>query len=404
MRGRPTEGSADPASRRSFRPDGGSPLRVLMTTDTLGGVWSYAIELSAALADRGVEVALAAHGRTPDDVQRREARAVPGLRLFSSGLRCEWMDDPWTDVEGARRWLRAIEAEIGAHVVHLNSFAYATAGFRAPVLVVGHSCVLSWWRAVRGTEAPSAYDHYREAVAAGIAEADRVVAPTRAMLRSLARDYGPLPPASVVPNGRSGARFRAGRKAEVVLACGRLWDEAKNLSALEHVAASLPWPVEVAGPLRHPQGGERVAAHVRCLGRLQPDDVARRMGRAAILAHPARYEPFGLVPLEAALSGCALVLGDIPTLREIWGAAARYADPEDPDEIAFVVSELIASERGRARLARRAFERARRLTPGVMADAYLALYREMTSAAPPRPRPQPWREGERATRRRGRVR
>ncbi len=31
---------------------------------------------------------------------------------------------------------------------------------------------------------------------------------------------------------------------------------------------------------------------------------------------PARYEPFGLSVLEAALSGCALVLGDIPSLRE----------------------------------------------------------------------------------------
>lgn len=393
MRRHPTHGPADPTTRRAERPRASAPLRVLMTTDTLGGVWTYALELSSSLAARGVEVALATHGGVPNGRQRAEARAVPGLRLFASGFRCEWMEDPWTDVDGTRTWLRAIEAEVGADVVHLNAFSYATAGFRAPVLVVGHSCVLSWWRAVRGSEAPPRYDAYRRAVTDGIAAADHVVAPTRALLRSLARDYGPLRSASVVPNGRSAARFSGGAKEEVVLACGRLWDDAKNLGALEHAAASLSWPVEVAGPLRHPEGGERVAAHVRCLGTLAPNVVARRMARASILAHPARYEPFGLVPLEAALCGCALVLGDIPTLREVWGDAARFADPEDPGAIAFAIAELIASERARARLARRARERARRLTADAMADAYLGLYREMTRGAAPLPRRDPWRAG-----------
>ena len=52
------------------------------------------------------------------------------------------------------------------------------------------------------------------------------------------------------------------------------------------------------------------------------------MARASIYALPARYEPFGLSILEAALSGAALVLGDIPSLREVWGG--RRASSSTP--------------------------------------------------------------------------
>jgi hypothetical protein len=47
-------------------------------------------------------------------------------------------------------------------------------------------------------------------------------------------------------------------------------------------------------------------ARVTPLGELTRRQLAREMGCAAIFAAPARYEPFGLAALEAALSGCAL--------------------------------------------------------------------------------------------------
>ena len=69
---------------------------------------------------------------------------------------------------------------------------------------------------------------------------------------------------------------------------------------------------------------------MHCSGRLTPPQMARVVSRApSIYALPARYEPFGLSVLEAALSGCALVLGDIPSLREIWDGAALFVDPDD---------------------------------------------------------------------------
>src|SRR3546814_625675 len=130
---------------------------------------------------------------------------------------------------------------------------------------------------------------------------------------------GPLTNACVIQNGRPPADFRpAGRKEPFILTAGRLWDGAKNVSTLAAIAPRLSWPVVAAGDARGPTGGTRAAGGLRMLGPLDAGDLAGWMGRAAIFASPARYEPFGLAVLEAALSGCGLVLGDIPTFRELW--------------------------------------------------------------------------------------
>jgi glycogen synthase len=145
-----------------------SPLRILMTADTVGGVWTYALELARALAPRDVRVDLATMGDRPTPAQRREAREVPGLELFESSFRLEWMEAPWDDVARAGEWLLGLEERLRPDVVHLNGFAHGALPWRAPVLVVGHSCVLSWWQAVRGCPAPPEWDQYRAAARAGL--------------------------------------------------------------------------------------------------------------------------------------------------------------------------------------------------------------------------------------------
>src|SRR5690606_27826406 len=113
----------------------------------------------------------------------------------------------------------------------------------------------------------------------------------------------------------------------------RFWDDAKNLASLERASADVPWPILAAGESVRPPGVEHVeplrADGLRMLGRMSRAELAMWLGRAAIYALPARYEPFGLSVLEAGLSGCALVLGDIPSLREIWEGAAVFVPAED---------------------------------------------------------------------------
>ncbi len=346
-----------------------------MTADSVGGVWTYALELADALAAHDVEVVLATMGAQLTPGQRAELRRSRVARAFADSLKLEWMEDPWTDVDLAGRWLLRIRDEVEPHVVHLNGFAPAALPWELPLLVVGHSCVLSWYRAVRGQDAPPTWNRYAAAVAAGLEAADLVVAPTGAMLRELERNYGVRGESTVIPNGRRPAAAVAA-KEPLILSIGRLWDEAKNVAALDRVAPQLSWPVALAGELAP---GQR-PVHARSLGRLDRTETDLWLARASIFALPARYEPFGLAVLEAALAGAALVLGDIPSLREVWDDAALYVDPTD-DEALVTALELLTDEPLlREELAARARERARLYTPERMAFAYADAYMRLATA------------------------
>jgi glycosyltransferase involved in cell wall biosynthesis len=345
-----------------------------MTADTVGGVWTYSLELARALAPHGVEVALATMGATLSLHQRGQLQRLQNVEVYESAFKLEWMDDPWLDVARAGDWLLTLENEIDPDVVHLNGYAHGALPWREPHLVVGHSCVLSWWRAVRGEAAPEGWREYAKAVSRGLRGADLVVAPSRAMMAALQRHYGPLESTAVVPNGRDCSLYAPMKKRHCILAAGRLWDEAKNIAALDCVAANLDWPVHVAGDALHPSGAKYRPRHLKLLGALSESDLASRLAHAAIYALPARYEPFGLSILEAALSGCALVLGDIPSLRENWEGAAIFVGPDDATALESALSDLIGNEHRRRCLAAKARERAVCFSPERMAAGYLCAY------------------------------
>lgn len=371
-------------------PDSSRVERVLMSADTVGGVWTYAVELAAALARRDVEVVLAAMGGPLGDIQEAEARAIPGLELHHHPWRLEWMEDPWTDVEASGEWLLDLARRHRPDVVHVNGYAHAHLPWGAPVVVVAHSCVCSWHEQVRGEAPPPEAERYRREVARGLAAADLRVAPTRTMADWLDRFYGSFDPVRVIPNARNPELFPPVLAAEdrdpVIFAAGRLWDEAKNVSTLAGIAPRLSWPVEVAGTAERPGGGRVELPGVRFLGRLDREQMAARLGRAAIYALPVRYEPFGVGFLEAALGGCALVVGDVPTLREVWEEAAVYVPPADGEALAAALEELARDSERRSRLADAARRRALDHAPDRMADAYLDAYRE---AAMPHRSPLP---------------
>jgi glycogen(starch) synthase len=101
------------------------------------------------------------------------------------------------------------------------------------------------------------------------------------------------------------------------------------------------------------------------------------MARAGIFVSPARYEPFGLTVLEAALSACALVLSDIPPFRELWEDAAVFVPPDDGAALVAALRELIARPAITFRMAARARRRGLLLSAAKMVQAYLHLYAQM---------------------------
>src|SRR4051812_48016703 len=127
-------------------------LRVLMTTDTVGGVWTYSTDLARELRGHGVDVILATMGKPLTREQRATLRAMPGVEARESSYRLEWMEDPWRDVRDAGEWLLSLAAESQPDLVHLNGFCHGALPWNRPTLIVAHSDVFSWFRAARKQE------------------------------------------------------------------------------------------------------------------------------------------------------------------------------------------------------------------------------------------------------------
>ncbi len=362
------------------------PRHVLMTADAVGGVWTYALDLAQGLLERGVEVTLAVLGPEPRPGQRRAAERIPGLSLVVTRLPLDWTAPDACSVAEAARGLAALAAARGADLIHLNSPALAAnARFPAPVVGACHSCLATWWEAVRGDEPmPASFQWRTDLLARGYRACDRLIAPSYAFMQATAARYGVVPHA--IHNGRSAPTGVASSVREpVVITSGRLWDDGKNIGTLDRAAGRMRGQVHAAGPLAGPDGQRVSLQHILALGHLDAPVLAANLGRSAVFASLARYEPFGLGVLEAAQAGCALVLSDIPTFRELWQGAAVFVPAEDDRAAAEVLDDLLDDPERAAVLGAAAAERSARFTPDALTDGVLSVYSEALDSRMPFP-------------------
>lgn len=362
-------------------------MHVLVTADTVGGVWTYARELVTGLVRRGVRVTLVSFGEIPTAEQTQWLESVRSVDYRATAFRLEWMQEARDDLQLSSEFLKAIIDEVKPDVLHSNQFAYGALDVDIPKVVVAHSDVVSWWVAVKG-EIPHDIPWmawYREVVQRGLEQATEVVAPSRWMLENVHRFYGTPRQSCVVYNGRSPVLFNphVTKEAEIV-SVGRLWDSGKQVSLLLHGAATMP--ITIAGTEQHPdevfRDGSPFALvdreHVTMLGPQSEGQLRHLFGKASIYAATSRYEPFGLAPLEAALSRCALVVNDIPTFREIWGDAACYFTANDADSLFQQLNRLDEDRALRLTHANLAYNRARQyFNADRMVDEYLSLYQRL---------------------------
>lgn len=363
-------------------------MHALVTADTIGGVWTYARELVTGLAQRGVRVTLVSFGEIPTHAQAAWLDPLSGVDFRPTAFRLEWMQECEDDLRASAEYLASLACEVKPDLLHLNQYCYGALEVDVPKLVVAHSDVVSWWVAVHGEEPEEDkwLRGYRDTVTAGLSGADAVVAPSAWMLDSLRAHYTTPAQARVIYNGRNPGLFNPHMtKEDLLLSVGRIWDGAKQVALLaghEH-----PMPVHIVGSEEHPdaafrrQPADSGKKRVHFRGIQSEAQLRQLYARAAIYAATPRYEPFGLAPLEAALSRCALVANDIPTFHELWGDAAYYFRRNDADGLAQAIELLHADSGLRRSYANRAYERAReRFTAERMVDDYLGLYRQLVPA------------------------
>lgn len=361
--------------------------RVLLTTDTVGGAFVFASSLAKGLRRRGWSVILVTLGPAPRPDQIVDLKRA-GIGVEVTDLALEWMEPAGADLPRAAAVLGALERRLAPDLVHLNGFREATLGWRVPVLVTAHSCVRSWWLAVKGEEPPSEWRAYVDNVRAGLAAARAWTAPTRAFATTIERLYQPADLGIPIANGIE-PLLPGNARRPVVLAAGRLWDEAKNVKTLAAVAGRLDWPIRLAGPCSSPGEASRPggASGLIFLGVLVRDDLLAELTTAELFVAPALYEPFGLAVLEAAASGCALVLANIPSFAELWGGAALFFDPRDPEALLAALRRASWDADLRASLRAAATERARAYSLDRTVDAYAGLYAAIAAGQAPLARP-----------------
>ena len=353
-------------------------LRVLVTADASGDVWQYSLDLARGLGGLGVETVLAVTGSSLTAVQRRSAAAVANLQLVETGLPSERRAADPRAVTGAGHALARLAERQQVDLVQLNSPAFgAEADFAVPVVAVAHSCVATWWDAVHETELPREFAWRAGLVRAGLHAADVVVTPTAAFGETVRARYDLLEEPRVVHHGRAPLALPRSVPHDFVFTAGRLWDEGKNLDTLDRAAGGLGVPIRAAGPLKGPNGVEVMFDNIHCLGSLEEEELARWLAARPVFVSAALYEPFGLAVLEAAAAGCALILSDIPTFRELWDHCAVFVPPRDKEGFARAVAELVGDDFERAVIGHAAKDRAGRYTPDAMAAQMVTIYRSL---------------------------
>ena len=217
-------------------------MRVLMTTDSVGGVWTYSLNLARGLRARAWEVTLLVLGPPPSAAQRAHAADV--CELLETGLPLDWAADGGRETAMAGETVAGIASLCKADIVHLNSPALAAeVAFDQPVIGVCHSCLASWWHAMRTGPMPAEFRRHKQILSRGYARCAALVSPSRSFSRVTAQIYGIAAP-TVVHNGAPApGHHHSLAEPWVILAAGRLWDEAKGFPVLAQAAQYVPSPI-----------------------------------------------------------------------------------------------------------------------------------------------------------------
>jgi glycosyltransferase involved in cell wall biosynthesis len=315
-----------------------------------GGTELIVAELALALAARGAEVVVYATGDSELD----------GVEVRSNFPSARWPPDRDFERIHALWSLRdAARDPRGFDVVHVNTPSAVESARAAPFPIL---CTLHHDYVPELTELYRGRPHVR-LVAISHAQARRE----------------PAGCCAVIHHGLDPSRYHPMPDQGYLLFLGR-YDREKGAAGAIEVAARAGLPLVMAGePHQRDYFEDRVRPLLRRHGVLEVGPVggaskATLLARARAVLFPIEWEePFGLVMIEAMLSGVPVLAnarGSVPEIIEDGVTGVLCDDPSEMVSAARVAEKLFDRERIR-RLA------LTRWTSARMADDYLRLYRAL---------------------------
>jgi glycosyltransferase involved in cell wall biosynthesis len=284
-----------------------------------GGTELVVAELTEGLLARGHDVTLFATG---------DSHTSAELRFFYS--QAQWPPDPFADLNHVSWALQQVVADEGYDLVHLHSACgIALARVRPDLRVVytvhhGHEARLSTF-----------YGHLRHAVQFVTISVDQ---------RSHEPELGQCP---VIHHGLDPARCEwTTHPQDYVCFIGRFAREKGAHVAID-VAAAAGVPIRVAGRIHPPDrayAAEELRhrldqSHVRYLGAIGRTAKAPLLCHARALLAPITWdEPFGMVLIEAMLSGCPVVAFPRGSVPELITPGVTGFIVQSPEEMAATIA------------------------------------------------------------------
>lgn len=396
-----------------------APDRIVVINDLsrpMGGASALAVSSARRFAERGYPVALLA-GDAPDPALALAGIAVTGLgqtRLL--GRSGALLDGLWNRAAArmVRQWIA--ENDTARTVYHLHGWSQilspsvfaALAPVRSRLVISAHDFFLACPNGAFTQFRTGALCPHTALSRACLAEpcdrrgqAHKLWRVARHALQRLAFQPQSAPPVLAIHAGMRPMLARAGIPPEVihplpnpvvpfsktripaerndtVLFVGRIEaTKGADLALAAARRASLPIILIGEGADRARLAAEYPEAHFA--GRLAPSAIGALAATARMLVMPSRYpEPYGLVAMEAALSGLPVILPPTALLAAglVAAGAAATADPQDVAAHAALLSALAHDDARVAAMSRAGFTATRHLalSPEEWIDRLMAHY------------------------------
>lgn len=360
----------------------------------IGGVEDHVLRLSAHLRAAGNEVAVVTTDLARDQpFQRFSRRELPAEGSVHRHRAIAWGPLPHgLGIAAPGMVLDTIT--VPADLLHAHAFGYCPtwaatlrrAMGRGPVVVTPHSD--------QGRPGRVSSLYARGVARWTLRRADGVIALTEGERVRL--EHLGVPPARirVIPNGIDLDEFAGAtpvgppRGGFRILFVGRLYSAQKGLDTLADAFARLGPPAELRlvgedwGGLGSffPAGRPKdSSARITVLGRLSRGEVLAEYQRADVVVLPSRFEPFGIVLLEAMASRRPVVASRVGGIPEVVddGRTGRLVPPDDPRQLAEALRELRADPGLGARWGEEGRRRVERYSWETLTPRFLGLFREL---------------------------
>jgi len=110
-------------------------------------------------------------------------------------------------------------------------------------------------------------------------------------------------------------------------------------------------------------------------GFIEEEDKPYLYSLADVFVYPSFFEGFGLPPLEAMACGVPAIVSNKSSLPEVVGRGAVMVDPQNQDELAFVIREVLNNQELKNYLIKKGLERAKQFNWDNTVKNFLNLFK-----------------------------